>query len=142
MASRVKFKSELKRISIGFIAALVISSFVFNFPWLFLNAITLFKDARPESLTFGVFSTLYTFLILIFWGVPSHLLFLYLKVQSVWPYLLSGLLSGPILIVFFKPLGGGDPALLFLQSVILGIVGLLPASVFWYFTVRKRVFDH
>ena len=74
----------------------------------------------------------------IFWGIPSHLIFLKLKINTIKWYALSGFLAGPLFVFITKPFGDDPFFGKLIQSAYCGVIGLLGAIVFWWFVVKNN----
>ena len=85
----------------------------------------------------GLFAVIYAFFVMILWGIPAHLMMVYFRVRSVFWYLASGVLGGPLLLIIIRPFGKDPVETLFWQVLVFSGVGLLAALIFWFVAVRK-----
>jgi len=69
-------------------------------------------------------------------GVPLHIILKRHKVRSVLPYILIGFSTAFGFVFLLKPFGNDRLIDLFQQASIIGAIGSISASVFWYVTVK------
>ena len=79
-----------------------------------------------------------TFIGLLFVGLPTHFILKRLSISSIIPYIFVGFVI-PLLVIFiFKPFGFDPMPDLILQGTISGVLGVICASVFWYFASKPN----
>ncbi|WP_223669626.1 hypothetical protein [Kangiella shandongensis] len=72
------------------------------------------------------------------WGVPVHLFFIYKGIKGFHWYFISGLLPGFVIIFVFNFFGNDSTLEKLLQSVSLGLIGSITATVFYIFVREKN----
>lgn len=127
------FIGAIASISVVFILAFSIS--IALSVWEGLSLTFIFE----KSLALAVLSSLYALVILLFWGMPLHILFAYFQITSLASYLLIGLLGGPAFLLFVRPFGIDPLWSTLTQASILGVFGVIASATFWFFSVKKIV---
>ncbi|MCO7225795.1 hypothetical protein [Pleionea sp. CnH1-48] len=128
----------MKRI---FIAALLsISSVVLSTAVLSLTLMLIGGDfsgaALGVSVVFIYVATIIGGLGIFFVAIPLHLFLQYKNIDSVKPYVVTGLIASMGFGFIFKPFGNDDFLTLIQQLLIVGTVGAVCALVFWYVAVK------
>lgn len=120
------------------------ASFLSIFFMVLITALTFWFFGEGNDLQLaGVFgatiasSTVAT-IVLIFYGVPVHLLLVKLNNTKLALYMIYGFIPGPFFVFIFKPFGFDEHKYLVLQSLFCGAVGVIGASVFWFFSLNKK----
>lgn len=90
-----------------------------------------------KSLALAAVSSICAAVVLLFWGMPFHILFAYFHITSLGAYLLIGLFGGPIFLLFIRPFGIDPPFQTLIQAGILGAFGVIASASFWLFSVKK-----
>ena len=85
----------------------------------------------------GIVSSFIALAFVLFWGLPIHIaLSKYRKTAWAW-YMIAGFLPGPLFIFILEPFGSDSFQYLIIQSALCGILGVIGASVFWFYVVKR-----
>lgn len=77
------------------------------------------------------------FIALVVWGIPIHLFFKYKNITGFQWYFLSGFLPGIVIIFVFHFFGNDTLPTKLLQSLMLGLIGAITATIFYAFVREK-----
>ena len=118
------------------LASLMSIFLLFFIPSALGSLLTMSVHTLMYGVGLGFFAVVYSFFIVIFWGIPIHLILTYFGIKSISSYLVSGFFGGPLFLILFRPFGVDPIDTLMRQIAIMGGLGLLASFVFWYFAVK------
>lgn len=130
------FRVSLRRTLLASLACLISIFLLFFIPSILGGLLTMSILPVLHGIGLGFFAVVYSFFVVVLWGVPSHLVFIYFRVKAVWLYLASGFLGGPLFLILVRPFGVDPVETLLRQIAFLGGFGLLASFVFWYVAVK------
>ena len=133
-----RFWMGLKRVVLASLASLMLVFLIFAIPSTLDGLLTMSIHPVLHGVGLGFFALVYSFFVIVLWGIPIHLCFLYLGIKRVWHYLISGFLGGPLFLIFIRPFGVDPLETLIRQIAIVGGLGLLVSFVFWYVAVNRE----
>ena len=139
--SNLRLGFNLKRALLGSAASVAAVFVVITVPSLLGGLLTQSMNTIEKGIGLGFFAAAYSAAILAIWGLPSHFLFVVFRKNSVFNYLVSGLLGGPMFLLVFRPFGYDPIETLIKQVALLGFFGVLASFVFWYVGVRIEKTD-
>jgi hypothetical protein len=129
---------QMIRILLGIFAVCLVIFLVILVPHTVAGLLSKSIIFSEMGLGLAIVASIYGVALLIFWGIPIHLLFLFLKIRSIWAYLISGFVGGSLFVLIFRPFGEDPIFKLTVQSLIFGGFGLLAGFVFWLVVIKSR----
>lgn len=78
------------------------------------------------------------FIAIVVWGIPIHLFLKYKNITGFHWYFLSGFLPGFVIVFVFHFFGNDTLPEKLLQSLVLGLIGAITATIFYAFVREKQ----
>ena len=92
----------------------------------------------PVMISISIVAPLVIVGALIVWGIPCHLLLKKLGIDSPFFYALAGFFPVPLFLAIFTPFGNEPLAEFLAQCATFGFLGVLAATMLWYFVVYNK----